>query len=50
MGCETMCCGADGRKFLTTEEKMEKLSEYRQWLKSEAEGVDEAIQRLKKAK
>ncbi len=50
MECGTGCCGSEGRKFLTTEEKMEKLSEYKAWLKSESEGVEEAMQRIKKAK
>ena len=50
MECGTMCCGEDGRRFLTNEEKIEKLGKYKEWLKSEAEGVDEAIQKLKKAK
>ena len=50
MECGTGCCGSEGRKFLTSEEKMEKLSEYKDWLQNEAKGVDEAIQKLKKAK
>ena len=50
MGCETMCCGADGRKFLTTEEKVERLKEYKEYLENEARGVEEVIARIKKAK
>jgi hypothetical protein len=50
MDCGTSCCGSEGRHFLTTEEKVEKLGKYKEWLKSEADGVDEAIQKLKKAK
>jgi hypothetical protein len=40
------CCG--GRAFLTKEEKIERLDEYREWLLSEAKGVEEAIEELKK--
>ncbi len=48
---ETSCCGSemDGRRFLTAEEKVEKLQGYKQWLESEAKGVDETIKKLKKA-
>lgn len=51
MQCETMCCGSEmeGRRFLTTEEKVEKLQDYKKWLESEAKGVDESIKKLKKA-
>ena len=51
MQCETTCCDSemDGRRFLTTEEKVDKLQSYKQWLDSEAKGVDEAIKKLKKA-
>ncbi len=51
MQCETNCCGSEmeGRRFLTTEEKVEKLQDYKQWLESETKGVDEAIKKLKKA-
>lgn len=50
MDCETSCCGSEGRRFLTTEEKMEKLGTYKKWLQDEAKGVEEAIARIKKAK
>lgn len=51
MQCETSCCGSEmeGRKFLTAEEKVEKLQDYKKWLESEAKGVEEAIKKLKKA-
>lgn len=50
MQCETSCGDAwEGRRFLTTEEKVEKLQNYKQWLEQEAKGVDEAIKKLKKA-
>ena len=38
-----------GRNFLTKEEKIEKLNEYKQWLDSESKGIDEVISKLKKA-
>lgn len=38
-----------GRHFLTKEEKIEKLEEYRKWLENEKKGVEEAINELKKA-
>ena len=38
-----------GRHFLTTEEKIERLEEYKKWLENEKKGVEEAIDRLKKA-
>ncbi|HIH30063.1 TPA: hypothetical protein HA243_01570 [Candidatus Micrarchaeota archaeon] len=41
------CCG--GRSFLTKEEKLEMLEEYRKELESEAQGVAERIKELKKA-
>jgi hypothetical protein len=37
-----------GRRFLTTEEKIERLNEYKKWLDNESKGVDEAISKLKK--
>lgn len=40
------CCG--GRSFLTKEEKIEMLEEYRKELESEAKGVEERIKELKK--
>ena len=39
-----------GRQFLTTEEKVERLQKYKEWLENEAKGVDEAMKRIKKAK
>ncbi len=49
--CGTGSCGSyDGRKFLTTEERVEMLDDYKKWLDSESKGVEEAIARLKKAK
>ena len=51
MYCEQDCdCGSYGRRFLTTEEKVSKLQEYKNWLDNEAKGVEEAIGKLKKAK
>jgi hypothetical protein len=38
-----------GRQFLTIKEQIERLKEYKKWLEKEAEGVEEAIQQLKKA-
>ena len=38
-----------GRHFLTTEEKIEKLEEYKKWLENEKKGVEETIAKLKKA-
>jgi hypothetical protein len=39
------CC----RGFLTKEEKIEHLEEYKKWLEKEKQGVEEAIEDLKKA-
>jgi len=45
---ENMCCCTNhGRMFLTKEEKLEKLKEYKTWLENESKGVDEAIAKLK---
>jgi hypothetical protein len=41
--------GHYGRQFLTTEEQIEKLEEYKSWLDNESKGVEEAIERLNKA-
>jgi hypothetical protein len=38
-----------GRSFLTKEEKIEKLEQYKNWLENEKKGVEEAIEELKKA-
>ena len=43
---ESGCCG---RKFLTKEEKIQKLTKYKEWLDNESKGVLEAIEDLKKA-
>jgi len=55
-----MCYGPQGmhrnhgmhcwRSFLTKEEKIEHLEEYKKWLEKETKGVEEAIENLKKAK
>lgn len=47
MTCDIHCGGPHGRHFLTKEEKIEKLEEYKQWLDSESKGVTEAIEKLK---
>ena len=41
-------CGC-GRHFLTTEEKIENLEKYKEWLDKESKGVEEEIEKLKKA-
>ena len=48
-GC---CVGieAEGRRFITSEEKIESLEEYKKQLLKEAEGVEEVISRIKEAK
>jgi hypothetical protein len=53
-GGEKVMCGIHyqghyGRHFLTTEEQIEKLEEYKSWLDNESKGVEEAIERLNKA-
>ena len=44
------CCGPEygARSFLTKEEKIEMLEEYRKYLEQEAKGVAERIQELRK--
>ncbi len=52
MNCETEssdCCSTENRRFLTKEEKLEKLGKYKSWLDNEAKGVNEAMQKLAKA-
>ena len=52
MMCETVGCCEDkhaGRQFLTNEERIGMLEEYKQWLENESKGVQEAISKLKKA-
>jgi len=39
------CCG---RSFLTKEEKVKMLTEYKEYLESEAKGVTERIKELQK--
>ena len=47
-GEENMCCYTHhGRLFLTKEEKLEKLTEYKNWLDNESKGVEETIAKLK---
>ena len=48
-GEDMFCCighGHHGRLFLTKEEKIKKLTEYKNWLENEAKGVGEAIAKL----
>ncbi|MGB6679929.1 MAG: hypothetical protein WBF08_01220 [Candidatus Bathyarchaeia archaeon] len=45
-----MCCETHyGRNFLTKEEKIEKLNEYKDWLDNESKGVQETIEKIKGA-
>ncbi|MEK6843290.1 MAG: hypothetical protein AABY04_02280 [Candidatus Micrarchaeota archaeon] len=44
-----MCNGMYGRSFMTKEEKMESLREYKKNLEMEAKGVSERIKELEKA-
>ena len=44
------CCGSGYRSFLTKEEKLEMLKEYKESLEKEAKGVGERIKDLEKAK
>lgn len=41
------CCYSHGRQFLTKEEKLKKLTEYKEWLNNESKGVTEVIEELK---
>lgn len=45
------CCssGSGNRSFLTREEKLEMLKEYKETLEKEAKGVSERIKELEKA-
>ena len=46
-GEEDMCCSTHhGRHFPTKEEKLKKLTEYKNWLDNESKGVSEAIEEL----
>ena len=40
------CCSHHGRQFLTKEEKLKKLTEYKKWLDNESKGVAEVIEEL----
>jgi len=42
-----MCCQT--RNFLTKDEKVERLQEYKESLEKEAQGVGEKIEQIKKA-
>jgi len=42
------CCGTNSRSFLTKEEKLEMLKEYKQTLEQETKGVSERIKELEK--
>lgn len=47
-GEEYTCCSTHhGRQFLTKEEKIKKLTEYKNWLDNESKGVEETIAKLK---
>ncbi len=43
-------CRCDGRSFLTKEEKVELLKDYKDQLEKEAQGVGEKIKELEKNK
>jgi len=43
----TCGCGCGGRKFLSKKEKIEMLEEYKESLKSELVGVEEALKMLR---
>jgi len=46
-GCGSGHCGPQGRKYLTKEEKVKKLEEYKETLETEAKGVEERIKEIK---
>lgn len=48
--CAGQSCSPQERSFLTNEEKIARLEEYKEWLESEAKGVSEAIIEIKKKK
>ncbi len=48
MMCGPYECESEGRSFLTADEKVQKLEEYKDWLEKEAQGVEEAIARIRK--
>lgn len=43
-------CGPYGRRYLTREEKIERLENYKEWLEKEAEGVKERLEEIKQNK
>ncbi len=43
--CE--CSSQEGRRFLTADEKVERLNVYKEWLTNEAKGVEERIAKIK---
>lgn len=53
MNCRTYGCGCGpgyyghGRRYLTKDEKLKKLKEYKEFLENEAKGVEERIKELK---
>jgi len=47
-GGANMCRCESNRNFLTNEEKIEGLTEYKESLDKESQGVSEKIQKLKK--
>ena len=42
----THCFQHHGRMFLTKEEKIEKLTKYKNWLDNESKGVEETITKI----
>jgi hypothetical protein len=46
---ENMCCTHHPRMFLTKEEKIKKLNEYKEWLDNESKGIAETIAKLKES-
>ena len=42
----TGCFQHHGRMFLTKEEKIKKLTEYKNWLDNESKGVEERITKI----
>jgi len=47
-GGKNMCGCEPGRNFLTKEERIERLTEYKESLDKESQGVNEKIQKIKK--
>jgi hypothetical protein len=46
--CYDSCCAPQGRNFLTKEEKIEMLKEYKEYLEKETAGVTEKVKELEK--